>query len=121
MALHRDIYWLGRQWAVTGAGIQAVDQRRNGAFDIEISKLWDEDLADRMRGQAWFNLEDFGKALAVARIRYPVPSPTPANRPVVAAIAAPATQPPAVDLSKPPNLQVAGRLARFFPQWRVRR
>jgi len=23
MALHRDIYWVGRQWAVTGYGIQA--------------------------------------------------------------------------------------------------
>ena len=27
MALHRDIFRIGRQWAVTGFGIQAVDQR----------------------------------------------------------------------------------------------
>ena len=39
MSLHRDIYWLGRQWAVTGYGIQAVDQRRFGA---------DHDEADGM-------------------------------------------------------------------------
>jgi hypothetical protein len=32
MALHRDIYWVGRQWAVTGAGIQAVDQKRRRGF-----------------------------------------------------------------------------------------
>jgi hypothetical protein len=28
MALHRDIYWVGRQWAVTGYGIQACDQKK---------------------------------------------------------------------------------------------
>ena len=36
MALHRDIYWVGRQWAVTGFGVQAVDQRLKGTFDIEV-------------------------------------------------------------------------------------
>ena len=35
MALHRDIYWIGRQWAITGFGVQAIDQRLKGAFDIE--------------------------------------------------------------------------------------
>jgi len=42
MALHRDIYWVGRQWAVTGFGIQAIDQRLKGSFDIEMSRVWDE-------------------------------------------------------------------------------
>jgi len=40
MALHRDIYWVGRQWAVTGYGMQAVDQKLQGKFDIEASRLW---------------------------------------------------------------------------------
>ncbi len=39
MALHRDIYWVGRQWAVTGFGVQAVDQRLKGAFDVEVGAI----------------------------------------------------------------------------------
>ena len=36
MALHRDIYWVGRQWAVTGYGMQACNQKQKGQFDIEV-------------------------------------------------------------------------------------
>ena len=71
MALHRDIYWVGRQWAVTGAGIQAVDQRRKGEFDIEISRIWDDDLRERMGANDWLNVADFDKALAAARATRP--------------------------------------------------
>src|SRR5689334_6378968 len=71
MPLHRDIFWVGRQWAVTGFGIQAVDQRLKGAFDIEISRLWDDDLPQRMRALAWLRAEDFENALTVARSRFP--------------------------------------------------
>ena len=39
MALHRDIFWVGRQWAVTGYGVQACDQKQKGQFDIEASRL----------------------------------------------------------------------------------
>ena len=42
MALHRDIFWVGRQWAVTGFGLQAVDQRLKGAFDVEGTRLWED-------------------------------------------------------------------------------
>ena len=63
MALHRDIYWVGRQWAVTGIGLQAVDQRLKGAFDIEIARLWEDELPQRMRALAWLNIDDFNKAL----------------------------------------------------------
>ena len=63
MALHRDIYWVGRQWAVTGFGMQAIDQRLKGNFDIEVAHLWDDDLPERMRALAWLNAEDFDKAL----------------------------------------------------------
>jgi hypothetical protein len=73
MALHRDIFWIGRQWAVTGFGVQAVDQRLKGAFDIEIARLWDEDLPRRMRALAWLNADDFSKALEIARQRHPEP------------------------------------------------
>jgi hypothetical protein len=73
MALHRDIHWIGRQWAVTGFGMQAIDQRLSGQFDIEISRLWEGDLAESLRDQKWFNAEDFNKGLSAARQRYPEP------------------------------------------------
>ena len=73
MALHRDIYWVGRQWAVTGFGVQAVDQRLKGAFDIEVAKIWEDDLLQRMRGLAWLNAGDFSRALELARERFPAP------------------------------------------------
>ena len=73
MALHRDIFWIGRQWAVTGHGMQLIDQRLEGTFDIEVIGLWDDDLLDGVSGERWFNLEDFSKALALARARYPEP------------------------------------------------
>lgn len=74
MALHRDIYWIGRQWAVTGFGLQAVDQRLQGAFDLESSQVWDEGLQARIRSHAWVNGEDFDKALRLARQRFPDPA-----------------------------------------------
>jgi hypothetical protein len=71
MALHRDIFWIGRQWAVTGHGMQLIDQRLAGAFDIEVIRLWDDDLIASLRAKAWLKAEDFDKGLAVARTRYP--------------------------------------------------
>ena len=53
MGLHRDIYWLGRQWAVTGFGIQAVDQKRFGQYDV----------AAALEALDWFDPEDFRAAL----------------------------------------------------------
>jgi hypothetical protein len=71
MALHRDIFWVGRQWAVTGSGMQAVDQKQKGKFDIEASRLWEDDLAERLRVEGWLNTEDFDKALDIARKQFP--------------------------------------------------
>lgn len=73
MALHRDIHWIGRQWAVTGFGMQAVDQRHGGHYDIEIERLWDEELIAWLGEQSWFNADDFNKGLAIARRRHPEP------------------------------------------------
>jgi len=73
MDLHRDIYWVGRQWAVTGFGMQAVDPRLKGQFDIEAIRLWEDGLAESLNAGGWLNAEDFAKALAVARARYPQP------------------------------------------------
>lgn len=96
MALHRDIFWVGRQWAVTALGMQAVNQKLLGQFDIEIARLWDDSLLDVLRAQQWINAEDFAKGLAVARKRFPEPAHKPPPLPIEAllqVIAAPATPP----------------------------
>ena len=91
MALHRDIFWIGRQWAVTGHGMQLIDQRLEGAFDIEMAGLWDDDLIESLRAKAWLKAEDFDKALAVARTRHPQASSSAVAPPV-----------PAIELIAPP-------------------
>ena len=67
MALHRDIYWVGRQWAVTGYGMQAVDQKQKGEFDIEASRLWEDGLLESLQAEKWLNPEDFKKAIGCSR------------------------------------------------------
>src|SRR3977135_2924791 len=74
MPLHRDIFWVGRQWAVTGCGMQAIDQRLNGKYDIDIARLWEDDPAESLRADGWLNAEDFAKGLFIARSRYPEPA-----------------------------------------------
>lgn len=115
MALHRDILWIGRQWAVTGHGMQLIDQRLMGAFDIEVAQLWDDDLIARMHAKEWLNTADFDKGLEVARTRHKKPEagaePTAANPPL-----------PAVESAKPasPDLQMKiDGGARFARPWRV--
>ena len=146
MALHRDIYWVGRQWAVTAVGVQAVDQRLKGAFDIEVARIWEEGLSERMRTHAWLNAEDFERALSVARSRFPAPPRKalplvesileliqPGNaepqKPVEtvreAALRARESAPaePARKLNPPPPLlamRIERASARFLRQWKIR-
>ena len=72
--MHRDIFWVGRQWSVTGYGMQAIDQKLKGKFDIEASRLWDDDLLDALRDEKWFNAGDFDKGLSEAHKHYPPPA-----------------------------------------------
>jgi hypothetical protein len=69
MVLHRDIYWLGKQWAVTGYGIQVVDKKFDMKFDIEAERIWEEGLAESLRSESWFDEGDFIMALGIARRR----------------------------------------------------
>ncbi|HWV97759.1 MAG TPA: hypothetical protein VN130_11500 [Xanthobacteraceae bacterium] len=69
MTLHRDIYWLGRQWAVTGDGIQAIDQKRYGQYDVDSSRIGDDDVGAALQVLEWFDAEDFREALRQARRR----------------------------------------------------
>jgi hypothetical protein len=108
MALHRDIFWVGRQWAVSGLGLQAVDQKQKSKFDIEISRLWDDDLLDGLSAERWFNPEDFIEGLSIARARYPEPAReakplSPLKR-------------GAAEL----GMRAEGSSARFTSMWRVR-
>jgi hypothetical protein len=130
MALHRDIYWVGRQWAVTGYGLQAVDQKQKGKFDIEASRLWEDDGLESVRGERWLNLDDFEKALAVARKRFPEP---PRKAALPQEEAAPeeiapdmretspreSPQQPPAPLAQGFNLLIENCPARFVRQWRV--
>jgi hypothetical protein len=126
MALHRDILWIGKQWAVTGHGMQLIDQRLMGAFDIEVARLWDDDLVERMHAKPWLNAEDFDKGLAVARTRHTPPEAGSEPASVVAPAAEatlvpPPEQPPVATAERAsPDLQMkADGVARFARPWRV--
>ncbi len=131
MALHRDIYWVGRQWAVTGYGVQACNQKQKGQFDIAGSRLWEDGVLESLRAQAWINIEDFEKAVDVARKYYPEPPrktapPGPGVADLRAAVlkAAPDTESP---VAAPKNvaaqnfeLRIESWPARFVRTWRIR-
>jgi hypothetical protein len=123
MPLHRDIYWVGRQWAVTGYGMQAIDQKLNGMFDIEVSHLWEDGLTERMYGLTWINILDFDKGLAAARKRYPEPPRKAA--PPDAAVSSPKEASSIEQPKQAPvrDMRIDGGLAkaRFLSPWRVRR
>jgi hypothetical protein len=69
VVLHRDIYWLGKQWAVTGYGVQVVDKKLEMRFDVEADRIFEEGLAESLRSESWFDEHDFILALGVARRR----------------------------------------------------
>jgi hypothetical protein len=126
MALHHDIFWVGRQWAVTGHGIQAVDQKQKGKFDIEASRLWEDGLAEPMRAEGWLNIEDFDKALAVARKRFPQPPGmvAPLRQSISQAKQASQVREDPIVQPKPVpqrfDMRVEGCSARFVRPWRIR-
>jgi hypothetical protein len=127
MPLHRDIFWVGRQWAVTGYGIQAVNRKRHCDFDIEASRIWDEAVLESLRAQDWFNPEDFGKGLIVARARYPQREEADRSQPAMPPPRPePGAAPPKVEhKSAPPaavkfDLRIERWPAQFTSLWRVR-
>ena len=121
MALHRDIYWVGKQWAVTGSGIQACDQKKKGQFDIEASRLWEDGVLESLRAEPWFNSEDFDKALVAARKYYPEP-PRKAARPVASVSSLPESTPvePPKPAVQPFDMRIESGSAKFLQLWRIR-
>jgi hypothetical protein len=140
MALHRDIYWVGKQWAVTRYGIQACNQKQKGKFDIEGSRLWEDGVLESLRAEKWINNEDFDSALDAARKYYPEPprqtvTPKPPRQRAAAvkevrAQAIPAKEPPIpakplpVVTPKPAaqafTMRIEGWPAKFVRPWRIR-
>lgn len=121
MALHRDIYWVGKQWAVTGHGIQACNQKQRGQFDIAASRLWDQGVQDTVRGLDWVNKEDFDKAIAAARKYYPEPPKKTVPLAAPATHLAPAPEPQPSRLVAPKfDMRFDGVRAKLRPVWRVR-
>jgi len=110
MPLHRDIHWIGRQWAVTGHGMQLIDQKLKGFFDIEVARLWDDALIATTRGKEWLNGADFEKGLEVARKRFPADGVAP---PVVST--PPVAPPPAVELAPAPEVRSAAPATPVVP------
>jgi hypothetical protein len=129
MALHRDIYWVGRQWAVTGHGIQACNQKQRAAFDIEASRLWEDGVLESVRAEAWVNREDFDQALEVARKHFSEPPPN-AAAPEQTVSELKQTKLQEIPAEIPPDaprlsaqkfeLHIDGWPARFVRPWRVR-
>jgi hypothetical protein len=124
MALHRDIYWVGKQWAVTGHGIQACNQKQKGQFDIVASQLWDDGVQDAVRSLNWVNQEDFDRAVTAARKYYPEPprkKPPPAPPAPPPTHLAPAPEPQPSRLVAPEfDMRFDGVPAKLRPVWRVR-
>ena len=134
MTLHRDVYWVGKQWAVTGHGIQACNQKQRSQFDIASTRLWDDGVQDAVRSLNWVNQEDFDKAIATARKYYPAPPgwaprpvaprmPEPPRQPAVSppVQVAPAPEPQASKLATPKfDMRFEGVVAKLRPVWRVR-
>jgi hypothetical protein len=149
MALHREIYWVGRQWAVTGYGVQACDQKQKGKFDIEGAKLWEDGVLDGVRALKWLNAEDFDRAIEVARKYYPEPprkaapprqdpapnkSPSPEEAvprkakalasndaaPVVPPKPAPVKPEPTKPVPPAYHLRIERVSAKLLGQWRIR-
>jgi hypothetical protein len=146
MALHRNIYWVGRQWAVTGSGIQACDQKQKGKFDIDAARLWEDGVLENIRALKWLNSEDFEKAISVARKYYPEPPreapppPPPAPPEVIVSrsensvpkntvtrngvrkndVAVEPTKAPPKPVVRTFDMRIEGSRAKFIPVWRVR-
>ena len=124
MALHRDIYWVGRQWAVTGYGMQAVDPKLQGQFDIESARLWEDGLSEGLNAGGWLNSEDFAKALSIARARYPqppgmIPPPEPVQESPLTSKDVPLIEAPK-PLVQAFSMRIEHWPAKFLRPWRAR-
>jgi hypothetical protein len=139
MALHSEIYWVGSQWAVTGYGIQACDQKQKGRFDIEACRIWEDGVLDGMRALTWLDIDDFDRAIDIARLHYPEPPrKVPPDERVAGLIEtmlkefgrkaegqkAPTSKETSIEPLMPAlqsfEMRIENWPAKFLPQWRIR-
>ena len=70
-ALAEPVYWKGRQWAVTSAGIEA----RDGKYFIAGNRAWEETNGhgwiEHIAEKDWADIHDFTEALRLARAQWP--------------------------------------------------
>ncbi|MDH2381283.1 hypothetical protein [Bradyrhizobium sp. CER78] len=111
MPLHRDIHWLGKQWAVTGHGLQLINQKQMGYYDIEAARLWEARVSE-VQSKAWIDRPDFDKALEIARGKFAqlapddLPPPTTIVAPLPPVRAAPPAAPRApLDAASVPSIE----------------
>jgi hypothetical protein len=75
--LTKPIYWQGRQWAVTGYGVEA----RDGCYAVPRLNLWDDEFRHcwlrHMAQKNWVDLADFAEALRIARRHHAPRCPAP--------------------------------------------
>jgi hypothetical protein len=68
--LTEPIFWIGKQWAVTGYGVEC----RDGTYFIEAKRLWQDEpdwgWKKHMAEKDWVDLADFSAALDWARQHY---------------------------------------------------
>jgi len=74
-ALQEPVFFQGRQWAVTGFGVEC----RDGTYPIAAKRLWEEEKTygwvRHLAEKEWVDLEDFIVVLGVARVRFQELSP----------------------------------------------
>ncbi len=94
MPLHRDIFWIGRQWAV---------------------------LSERMHALNWLNAADFDNGLAAARKHYPEPDrqAAPSEESVSCLKEGAAAEPPK-PAAETFDMRSEGLPAKFVFPWRIR-
>ncbi|MGX9392515.1 hypothetical protein ACWX0K_20590 [Nitrobacteraceae bacterium UC4446_H13] len=54
---------------MTGYGIQAVDQKRFGQYDVEVARIDDQEVIGALEAFGWFDVEDFREAVRQAKRR----------------------------------------------------
>jgi hypothetical protein len=77
-----EIWWQGRQWAVTSYGLEC----RDGTYAIEAHRLWERGCGDwpwpmQISGKGWEDIHDFCTAFIIALSLHPRPAKSKAFRP----------------------------------------
>jgi hypothetical protein len=94
-----------------------------GVFDIEVARLWDDDLVQYRRAKPGVNVMDFDEAISIARARYQDRAGSPPNVQPATPAQTPRSEPqpgrPPEPHPRSQEKSTQGASARFSRQWRV--